>query len=234
MLKLNDIFRIVRDAAGLKQTHVAAKVGISHVALSRFEKGQSTLSTETLCSIAPYYFLNEDFIKGDNVNAFKSNGKLIKLFISHRFGLVPDFSLIQFVIESNPNSMVRFLIPQLSILKAVKYTALDNPVYAIAIKDSDNNIFLFRQKTESILKGAIVVAQLETAINDLKDRTGKSVDVSKKNIDKKLYQAIQEWDSLERKDVEHLFADDILVLTDPEEIRIIKELRQKKGVNVKR
>jgi transcriptional regulator with XRE-family HTH domain len=228
MLKLNDIFRLVREATGLKQTHIAKEVDISHVALSRFEKGQSTLSTETLCEIAPSYYLNDDFIKGENVNPFRSDGKLIKFFIYHRFGLIPDFSLIQFVIESNPHSMVRFLIPQLSILKAVKYTALDNPVYAIAVKDSDNNIFIFRQKTESILKGAIVIDQLETAINDIKDRTGKSVEASKKSIDKKLYQAIQEWDSLERKDVEHLFADDVLVLTDPEEIRVIKELRKKK------
>jgi len=229
MLKLNDIMRVVREAAGLKQTHIAEKVDISHVALSRFEKGQSTLSTETLCSIAPNYFLNEDFIKGNDVNPFRSNGRLIKFFIFHRFGLIPDFSLVQFVIESNPYSMVRFLIPQLSILKAVKYTALENPVYAIAVKDSDNNIFLFRQKTESILKGAIVVTQLETTINEIKDKTGKSVDIARKNIDKKLYQAIQEWDALERKDVEHLFADDILVLTDPEEIKVIKELRRKKG-----
>jgi transcriptional regulator with XRE-family HTH domain len=228
MLKLNDILRVVREAAGLKQTHIAKKVDISHVALSRFEKEQSTLSTETLCSIAPYYFLNEDFIKGNDVNPFRSNGRLIKFFISHRFGLIPDFSLVQFVIESNPYSMVRFLIPQLSILKAVKYTALENPVYAIAVKDSDNNIFLFRQKTESILKGAIVVTQLETTINEIKDKTGKSVDIARKNIDKKLYQAIQEWDALERKDVEHLFANDMLVLTDPEEIRVIKELRLKK------
>ncbi len=88
---------------------------------------------------------------------------------------------------------------------------------------------MFRQKTESILKGAIVVTQLETSINEIRDRTGKSVDIARKNIDKKLYQAIQEWDSLERKDVEHLFADDILVLTDPEEIKVIKELRRKKG-----
>ncbi|RJQ53138.1 MAG: hypothetical protein C4526_07175 [Nitrospiraceae bacterium] len=80
-----------------------------------------------------------------------------------------------------------------------------------------------------MLKGAIVVAKLETAVNEIRDRTGKSVDVSKKNIDKKLYQAIQGWDSLERKDVEQLFADDILVLTDSEEIRVIKELRKKKG-----
>jgi len=96
MLKLNDIFKLVREASGQKQTHIADKVGISHVALSRFEKGQSTLSTETLCSIAPYYFLNDDFIKGDNVNPFKSEGKLIKFFISPRIGLLPDLSLIQF------------------------------------------------------------------------------------------------------------------------------------------
>jgi transcriptional regulator with XRE-family HTH domain len=228
MLKLNDIFRLVRDASVLKQTHIAEKVDISHVALSRFEKGQSTLSTETLCAIAPYYFLSEDFIRGEDVNPFRSGGKLIKFFISHRLGIIPDFSLVHFILESNPYSMIRFLIPQLSILKAVKYTALDNPVYAIAIKDSDNNIFLFRQKTESILKGAIAVDQLETAIGDIKDNTGKSVDVSRKNINKTLYQAIQKWDDLERKDVEQLFAHDLLVLTDPEEIRVIKELRKKK------
>jgi transcriptional regulator with XRE-family HTH domain len=230
MLKLNDVFRLVRDASGLKQTHIADKAGMSHVALSRFEKGQSTLSTETLCSIAPYYFLSDDFIRGENVNPFRSEGKLIKFFISHRVGLISDFSLVQFIIESNPYSMIRFLIPQLSILKAVKYAALDNPVYAIAIKDLDNNIFLFRQKTESILKGAIKVDQLTTHISNLKDKSGIRINSSHTKIGRSLFKKIQEWDTLIKNDVEPLFDNEPLVITDPDEIALIRRYRIKKEV----
>lgn len=229
MLKLNDIFRLVREALSLKQTHIAEKVGMSHVALSRFEKGKSTLSTEKLCDIAPYYFLNEDFIRGENVNPFRSRGKLIKFFISYSIGIIPDFTLIKFIIESNPYSMVRFLIPQLSILKAVKYTVLDNPIFAIALKDSDNNIFLFRHKTDSILKASIAIEQLENKINVVNETTDISIEDSQKKINKELYQKIQKWDSLERKYIEPLFSHDFLVLTNAEEINIIEEFRKKKN-----
>lgn len=227
MLNKNDIFRLVRDASGLKQTFVSEKVGISHVALSRFEKGLSTLSTGTLCSIAPYYFLNEDFINSDNVPPFQSGGKLIKFFISHRIGSIPDFSLLQFVINSTPHSTVKYLVPHVAILNAPKYNALDNLVYAIAIKDSKENIFIFRKKSESIVKGAMTVDQIETAIRKIKTGT-HTVDTASCIMDKQLFHKIQEWDSLHRKDIGPLFNSDFLVLTDPAEIIYIKEFRRKK------
>jgi len=100
--------------------------------------------------------------------------------------------------------------------------------------DSDNNIFLFRQKTDSILKGAMNVDQLMTHLGYLRNETEKHINSSHTKIDRNLFYKIQKWDTLKRNDVEHLFNNEPLVITDPDEIALIRRYRMKRKIGNKK
>lgn len=71
-------------------------------------------------------------------------------------------------------------------------------------------MFIFRRKEKSVLSAAITgEKKLEIELKELADREGKIVHFTTREIDKTVYNRIQSWEDLNRKDLEPLFKKDI-------------------------
>lgn len=230
-----ELFSLVLKSKGLKQSAVAEKAGITRSAFSQFLNSKATLSTDTLKDIAKELGVNPAWITGDEKNPFKSK-ELIKMFIPDNFLTTTlDFSLIYHLLSVNRKLDFIFVAPHIPFFsKAASQTVFGTPIYAIAIADGDNNIFIFRRKARSVLSAAIVGDKdLQLSIEDIAQKEGKRVTFRIRKIDDKLYKKIQDWDSLTRKDISPLFSggpssrlSDIFGFKD-DEIKLIYEMRKK-------
>ena len=207
---INEFFKSVREMQGLKQGDIAKLADISQSSIAKFESGASTLSLDTLRVIAPLISVNPEYIENERANPFKSK-KLIKMFLPTRLAFRIDFSLIHSLIEVNKKLDFLLLSPNvLFIDKITKDTVFGTPIYAIVIKDQDNNMFIFRRKEKSVLSAAITgEKKLEIELKELAGKEGKIVHFTTREIDKTVYSRIQSWDDLSRKDLESLFKKDI-------------------------
>lgn len=188
----------------MSQSDLAKRVGISRASLNKYEEGKATLSKQTMHKIAGELQLNPHYIDGVEGNPFKSEN-IIKLQLPEHFKLTVDFSLIELIIEYNNYLDLIFMTPQHIISKIFKKTAFEYPIYAIAIRDSGNNIFLFRRKARSILNAAIVGERgLELFISSVNRQGEKKINYSTISIAEDLYNKIYDW-SVERDDIEPLF-----------------------------
>ena len=207
---INEFFKSVREMQGLKQGDIAKLADISQSSIAKFESGASTLSLDTLRVIAPLISVNPEYLENERANPFRSN-KLIKMFLPTRLAFRIDFSLIHSLVEVNKKLDFLLLSPNvLFIDKVTKDTVFGTPIYAIVIKDQDNNMFIFRRKEKSVLSAAITgEKKLEIELKELADKEGKIVHFTTLEIDKTVYNRIQSWDALSRKDLEPLFKKDI-------------------------
>lgn len=204
MKKYSTFIKTIRECQRISQSDLAKRVGISRVSLNKYEDGKSTLSKQTMHKIAGELQLNPQYIEGVESNPFKSEN-IIKLVLPEHFKLTVDFSLIELIIEYNNNLDLIFMTPQHIIAKIFRKTAFEHPIYAITIRDSDNNIILFRRKTKSVLNAAIVGERgLELYISSINKQREKKINYSTISINEDLYERIYNW-SVERADVELLF-----------------------------
>lgn len=210
--RFGDFFKTVRVNQGIKQQTVAEAVGITHVALSRFESNRSRLSYETLSKIAPLLNVSSEFLADTSKNPFYSK-KLIKMYLSAEFLEIKYslLSLFHVMIHTQFVNIV-FLIPPATVFDKIRWLNFDAeiPVYAILCKDIDGNVFLFRRKGASdfILKKD----ELETSINRMLSVLSRAkikrrlISYKAKKINKQIYENIRNW-SVSLDDVLPLFDD---------------------------
>lgn len=211
-MDLGEFFKSVRKYQGVKQQSVAKEVGVTHVALSRFESGRSKLSHETLSKIATVLNINPRFIMDSSINPFLSN-RLLKMYLSTEFMEMKDalLTILSVMIHSQISEMY-FLIPPVSILDRVVRLDISQevPVYAVTCKDRDGNMYLFRRKAKSefILKRKELVRNINGMLHMLSHVKGelKRAPISYKvrKIDGILYEKIKKW-SVEKEDLIFLF-----------------------------
>jgi len=207
MVKTEDIFRLARVLQGKRQRDIARKVSITHSALSSYEAGRYTLSLSTLHQIAPLLNINPDFVTGKSKNPFKSE-KLIKMFFNeqmHKYIIIEPINVL-----TGCNQKLEFisLVANIDLITKVKNLSLfQKPIYAIAVRDGDNNIFLLRRKIKTAyikLDGAFYL-EVWPILEIFGDEKIKGATYfAEKEINKDLYRKIKDW-AVERKDIEPLF-----------------------------
>lgn len=211
-MHLGEFFKDVRKYQGLKQQHVAQEVGITHVALSRFEAGRSVLSHETLSKIAVILNINPRFLSDQSMNPFYSN-KLLKMYLSADFMEVKYslLSLFQVMLHTQVTEMY-LLVPPVSLLDRIVRLNIGQeiPVYAITCRDREGNMYLFRRKSgnEFILKTKELIVAIKNmlyTVNKARERTPFPYKLRK--IDKDLYEKIKDW-SVEKQDLSFLFQEE--------------------------
>jgi len=153
MKELSELFSTVRRLQGLKQTEIARHLGVTHGAIANFEAGRTKLSLDSTVKIATILNINPLFLTGESQNPFKSND-LIKFRLPESILGSIDYSIIYFIAEHNKYLHIIYFITSSTIYsKFLDKTVFAYPVIAIAIKDTDNNIFLINRKTRYPLVG---------------------------------------------------------------------------------
>ncbi len=229
------LFLHARESLGLKQKEVAAKANITAAALSLFEAGKTSLSTNTLIRLANVLNLNPDFIKGKSKNPFRSKDVIKFFFLTND---IRDSMLISKVIWANDELEFVTIYPYLESYRRFFSIELFNMMvpYAVAVRDSDGNMFLFSNRVPE--KGV-----LQEIGEDLRSRLLPFLEINGKDMDKMKFRNelteesyVKKIDegTITRKDLEPLFAKfkkdtiaSIANLTE-EEIRLINKLRENK------
>ena len=143
-LSVNKLFKLVRELTGKTQPEVSASAKITYQSLQQFEKGQASLSKETLKMMARALYINPEYIDDTSLYPFKSNGRLIKMFMPD--GLIFDnLEPLYFLSKLNKQLRMITLIAPFPELKRFRNIGLPL-IYAIALKDDHKNVFLFRRK----------------------------------------------------------------------------------------
>lgn len=230
--ELGALFAVVRKGKGITQNDIAEAVGLARSAIAQFERGHASLSNDTLIRIAPLLNINPDYISIKEVNPFKSGSNdLIKLYLpENTMTLALDYSLIYFLAATEANRSLDFLFLSPDVRAASIANPFEAVIYAIAVRDSANNIFLFRRKLHMAWGSVTGEKELQTRITQLSEEKGKKISFKIKKIDSRLYEIIREWTAV-RRDIEPLFESAEIPLmsslTDAEK-KLIAEMRTKK------
>lgn len=225
-METNKFVKEIRELLGVAQGALARTVGISQQALSGFESGKSTLSTDTLQKICAILNINPLYVKEEKGNPFFSK-KLIKLFLKSPLLSSIDYSIINFIADVNQKIDVLFLAPDVFkiIGKLIRVTPFETPIYSIVCKDQDDNIFLFRSKAfGGFLSGE---RELQVTMNQKAKAGKKKFSFKTIGIDEPLYKKIDKW-TVERKDIESLFNEEGMISLNDERIALIKKLENAK------
>lgn len=148
--KLSFFIRTVRKAQKKSQKEITSGLGISQAALAKFETHKAAaLSLKKICEIAPKLSINPDYVLNGFGNPFKQEpDSIIKMFFPEGpLGKIDPY-LIDLIIESNTRTLLLFLKP--SMLADADRMLLrkrgERHSYSLIIKDSDDNLFLFRRE----------------------------------------------------------------------------------------
>lgn len=148
-----DLFATARKLQGTKQLYVARELGITQGAIANFEAGRTTLGPDTLQKYAKILNINPLFISGESQRPFKSD-ELIKMRLPETLLGGIDYSIIYFLSEHNKIlNLIFFITASPLYSKFLRDTVFGYPVFAIAIQDSDNNVFLLRRRKSDVLIG---------------------------------------------------------------------------------
>ena len=227
-MKLNQLFMLIRELQDKKQTLLAGELGLkSASAISKYELEKTKLSEETLRKLAELLQMNPEYVSGSSGNPFLSSD-LIKMYLPEKdFGTKVLFTPILVVAEANQRLEIITLLParKFECMETIETgTLLEPGPYAIAVKDQDNNIFLFRRKSPSayIVADRSLMAYLEEVSNhgdkDIRHRTRK--------LSRDLFEKIRDW-RIEKEDIAPFFSRRKSVeVTDAEE-KLLIAIRKK-------
>jgi len=228
-LKLNVAFQIAREIKGKKQQEIASKVGIKQPSLQRFEAGQAKLSKDTLLKIASLLDINPEYVTDQIKNPFNSKG-LIKMFFSEKF-LDPTFEPILTLILANSQLEFISLVTKMHLIARIKnIMPFQSPVYAIAIRDQDNNIFLLRKKSKTdfvLAYNNLLYKQMSFLLKLIAKEKKMSLYFAILEIDKNLYEKVMSW-TVEREDIEPLFSQcEFMSYIDPTRQELTQLIKQR-------
>jgi len=150
--KLSFLFRTVRKTQKKSQTEIVSGLGISQTALAKFESNKAAaLSLKKLSEIAPKLNINPDYVLNGFGNPFKQDrpDSIIKMFFTEDpLGKINPY-LIDLIIESNDaRTLLLFLKPNMPIGADRRLLRMrgERHFYSLVMKDSDDNLFLFRRE----------------------------------------------------------------------------------------
>lgn len=179
---------------------------INQSTYSTFEKGRYRTQENNLNMIAEALNINPDFLKDSNQNLFRSD-HLIKLHIT--FSTIkgkPIEPFASLILNSGELEFIS-LITDMNIFTRIKNLSLsERPIYAVAVKDSDNNYFIIRRKSSN--RAVLVDTKLEQALNLFVQHEAithkKIFAFSEQTISSELYEKIRNW-TVCKADIEPLF-----------------------------
>lgn len=221
-----DLLASVRKYEGVKQSDMAAELGITQSAIAKFEARKTKLGPDTLAGIARRLGINPDYLDDETQNPFKAQGRLIKMLLPEAFVSGIDYSILYFLAERNAFLKVLFLVaPSGLFRKILAKTAFENLIYAIAVEDSAGNFFLFRRKANYPLVGD---RELQMKMSDIAAQAGTELQTKIIRVGRKIAGRIADW-TIERTDIEPLFRnmEGPLLLT-TEEKEMIRAIRERK------
>lgn len=195
-MKMPAFIRAVREAEGISQKDLAAKIQITPSAITQYEKSTASISKDKLLAMAPILNLNPHFVDNGIGNPFKTASP--KGIVRMYFPLKPDgsidmFSILQVISDYNSHAIFLFLKPARSIeqksLQIKRWQGKGLTSYALLLKDSDDNIFLFKRKDDVFFNEKIFIAEVEhDAIMD-----HKVFDLDITSVDETTFNQIKEW-----------------------------------------
>lgn len=206
------LFGIIRESLGITLESMADKLGITRFPIQKFEKTGQGISRDKIITIAKTLNIDDGFINDRTIYPFGQNN-YFKLFMLTK-GLLPGFpgyEPLYTIIEFANDVEIVSLKPQWTGLKKYSNRSIfETPTYAIAIRDTRNNIFLLRRKKESdvILWGGGLKTPL-LQILEIAKSEARSINLSfaVKQIDDKQYDKLRnKWDKLKKEDVEQYFS----------------------------
>ena len=131
----------------VRKLDLADAAHVTPSAISKFLTGQSTIAVEKLVGIASLVGVNPKYLTGEEKNPFKST-RLIKILLDEGLLSGPNFDMLFFLADANERLEVVFLLSQSFLLRRMaKDTVFEDLVAAIACKDGDGTMFLFRRKS---------------------------------------------------------------------------------------
>jgi transcriptional regulator with XRE-family HTH domain len=202
-LKINEFYKYARDLKGDSLASVASRAGISYQSLQKYEKGESTLSRETLRRIAAILSINMEYVEGRSNYPFSSENALIKMFVQEKL-LFESFEPLYWIAGLNKRIKILTLIaPNSEGLK----THIGLPlIYALSFADSYNNIFILRRKKErDIINWAGEFPNPIVKLTKISQVNNSILSIAQAELKVKTYEKIKNWNSLSRADIEPYF-----------------------------
>jgi transcriptional regulator with XRE-family HTH domain len=240
--KPHELIKLFRESAGKTQDDVCKNSGITRQALQRYESGKGGMNLKSLEVICREVGIDPAFVKGGSHYPILTNDeKFMKLFIPGYSlfpgfpGLEPLYTLISF----NTRIHIRSLYVKLTgIKKYIEYSPFQEPIYAIAIKDEFDNIFLLRRKkpTDYILWTYDLKSPL-ARILEMTRGDDKTINWGGIEIDENLHTKIREWSDIKRDDIETFFnlsnedpftTEDLIAPISHDEMKQLQEQRKHK------
>lgn len=227
-LSVNKLFKLVRELTGYTQPGVSASAKIAYQSLQQFEKGQVSLSKETLTMMAKALYINPEYIDDDSVYPFKSDGRLIKLFMPD--GLVFD-NLEPLYFLSKLNRQMRMITLVAPFPELKRFTNIGLPlIYAITLKDDHDNIFLFRRKKEKdIFNLSGDYPSPIVKLTKISQEYKCVLSIAQKELSRDVFDKIRDWNLLSIKDIKDLIDTEIKFtkLFEPTEAEVLQLERQR-------
>lgn len=237
VVELNNLMRTVRESLGVMQVTIAKEADLSTTALQRFEIGKLTLSNATLQRIAVAIHLNPDFTSKKAATPF-INSELYKFFVLEERaasgGIRPITDLILFCKELSIASLTIDRTID-SSYRLFAQTPEAEPVYAVAIRDNANNMFLIRRRKPDrliLLEGRDQSRAMQFYMPAHRKEDTK-VSFGKVKLDYELYRKIKDWE-VSHQDIKNVLDAVVfseLVSPTEKEILLLVALRRGTGID---
>lgn len=203
-LALNELFKFVRESMGRTQVEVSSSAGIAQPSLQKYEKGQASLSKEALLKMGATICLDPEYISGRSQYPFKSGG-LIKMFAQQGGIFKSLLDPLYLVADFSSKIDLICLVAPAEMLSKI-YRKIGLPwIFALAFRDDRDNIFLIRGKKEKDLIN-LAVSFPALIFYILKSKCVFSI--AQKEVTKRLFDRIRNWDAVSRKDIAALFTEE--------------------------
>jgi hypothetical protein len=176
--------------------------------LQQFEKGQVSLSKETLKMMAKALYINPEYIDDTSLYPFKSNGRLIKMFMPD--GLIFDnLEPLYFLSKLNKQMRIITLIAPFPELKRFRNIGLPL-IYAIALKDDHKNVFLFRRKNKkNIFNLSADYPSPIVKLTKISQEYKCVLSIAQKELSRDVFDKIRDWNLLSIEDIKGLIDEEI-------------------------
>jgi transcriptional regulator with XRE-family HTH domain len=230
---LNQLFRVARESQKITQRALSTAAGIKQPTLSSFEKGakgRHPLSLSTLKQIAPLLSINAEYITDQTKNPLFSDN-LIKMFFPESIIGKVDFDFIRFICSVNNCLDILFLYSPINGTDKILASLNSSHVYAIALKDSDNNVIVFRREFDNLISEAAKLEDFKKELDSLGKMDIKTISFARTLVDQATYQKLLNWQDLIRDDIAKLFlpVNQTPLLTDEEYPLLVDLLRELKN-----
>lgn len=187
---IENIIRALREAKALTQADVAQALGIDRSAIAHFEAGEeSALSVETQLKLAPLLDINPDYVLNKAPNPFRPHDSsgIIGLFLKGK-AFNADIEPVQVIMEYGAITGALFLASsRLSgVRRFKKIVGGRTAIYALALQDVDDNIYLAVHKDPDSFIG-----YLDDLSAEIREK-GRDVATNTVSLDERLLDSLRQ------------------------------------------